>query len=139
VQPVDFEELGVSTGWVFFIGPSGMEGKELDEFLRNPASHDQLEYVATTGPVKYANCAVHQFGMVVAQLSPGNSWVKRPLFRAWVSDPHRIYGWQKGIDAAVKALQCPASGVPKPTQISRLLTPEKNPIIRGLVGLPHCR
>ena len=50
--------------------------KELAEALEDPASRDQLEFVATTGPGKYANYAVHQFEMIVALLGPGASRVK---------------------------------------------------------------
>ncbi len=50
--------------------------KELAGFLEDPASRDQLEFVAATGPGKYANYAVHQFEMIVALLGPGASRVK---------------------------------------------------------------
>lgn len=50
--------------------------KELAVFLEDSNSRGQLEYVATTGPGKYANYAVHQFEMIVALLGPGASRVK---------------------------------------------------------------
>jgi hypothetical protein len=50
--------------------------KELAVYLDDPASRSQLEYVAATGPGKYANYAVHQFEMIVALLGPGASRVK---------------------------------------------------------------
>jgi hypothetical protein len=50
--------------------------KELDVFRTDPASREQFEYVATTGPGKFANYAVHQLEMIVALLGPGASRIK---------------------------------------------------------------
>jgi hypothetical protein len=50
--------------------------KELAGLLEDAAFREQLEFVATTGPGKYDNYAVHQFEMIVALLGPGARRVK---------------------------------------------------------------
>ena len=50
--------------------------KELAVYLDEPASRERLEYVATIGPGKFANYAVHQFEMIVALLGTGASRIK---------------------------------------------------------------
>lgn len=49
---------------------------ELEVYLSDPASRNALEYVATTGPGKFANYAVHQLEMIVALLGPGAGRIK---------------------------------------------------------------
>jgi len=69
-------ELAEKHATPMFSSSALRNAKELAEFLNNPASREQLEFVATTGPGKYANYAVHQFEMSVALLGPGASRVK---------------------------------------------------------------
>ena len=69
-------ELASKSNTPMFSSSALRNAKELAGYLENPSCRGEFEYVATSGPGKYANYAVHQFEMIVALLGPGAVRVK---------------------------------------------------------------
>ncbi len=69
-------DLAEKHGTPMFSASALRNAKELAAYLEDPASRERLEYVATTGPGKFSNYAVHQLEMIVALLGPGAARIK---------------------------------------------------------------